>query len=116
MDGNYEHTLTLIDVSSGSGTIDSTTGRWTGTEAPSTYYDGKVDAQEMSAKGLSLAAKTDGVRDLSNVLEVFLKDESNIASIPLDAVGTLVRGDETNKVTVIAKRKLDGVLIVEAEP
>lgn len=114
MDGNYESHLKIISPTSG--TQDPDTGAWTPDGAASTLYDDECDAQEMSPKGLELAKSIDGVRDLQNVLEVYLKDESKLSSIPINASGTLTRNGVDLPVKVIAKRVIDGVLIIESQP
>jgi hypothetical protein len=114
VDGNYESHLKIISATSG--TQDPDTGAWTPDGAATTIYDDECDAQEMSQKGLEIAKSIDGVQDLQNVLEVYLKDEYKLNSIPINASGTLTRNGEDLPVKVMAKRVIDGVLIIESNP
>lgn len=111
MAGNYSDRLSLIDVSAGH--QDPNTGQWVDGET-TTHYDGKCDGQELGNKGLQIAKAIEGVSDYTNVLEVYLKDESNIMNIPVNAAGTLTRKGVDLKVKVLAKRVIDGVLIIES--
>ncbi len=100
----YEDSL-VITRNSDSGSRNTTTGVFTPSGSATTVYNGLVDAQEAnpeSYKGL--------VQQSTTVLEIFLKDESNITGFKLQDKGVLTRKGETLNVGVIAIDKLSGFI------